>query len=94
MTQVERTHTVIKVKVLPRSSRNQVAIEEGEGYRIKLTAPPVEGKANSALRIFLANSLGLSKSHISIISGEHSRLKSVRIEGLSLEEVERRLGGA
>ena len=80
--------TIINVKVIPRASRDQITgIEQGL-YRIKLTAPPVEGRANKALKELLARRLGLPKGDIEIISGERSRQKSVRIHGLSPEDVD------
>jgi len=51
--------------------------------RIKLTAPPIEGKANKALINFLAKKTGLPKSKIQIVSGEHSRNKTIRIHNIS-----------
>ena len=80
--------TVIRVRVLPRSSRNEVAGREDGVFRIKLTAPPVEGRANKALQKFLADRLGVPKRDIQLVSGERSRTKSVRIDGLSPDEVE------
>jgi len=88
MGEMQSPETVMKVKVLPRSSKNQILGEEGGALKIKLTASPVEGKANEALKAFLAKSLGLAKSHVDIISGKKSKMKSVRIQGLSMEEVE------
>jgi uncharacterized protein (TIGR00251 family) len=76
---------VIRVKVLPRSSRNEMAGKADGAYRIKLTAPPVEGKANKALINFLAKKTGLPKRKFQIVSGEHSRNKTVRIQTLSSE---------
>jgi len=78
--------TLIHVKVLPRSSRNEIVGMEAEVLKVKLTAPPVEGKANQALRSFLAKRLGLGKGRVEIVSGERSRLKSVSILGLSEKE--------
>lgn len=80
--------TVIHVKVIPRSSRNQVfGFEEGT-VKVKLTAPPVEGRANKALKELLAKRLGVAKKDVDIISGERSRKKTVRIHGLCPEEVD------
>ena len=87
----ERHKTQIQVKVLPRSSRNQVVGKENEVVKIKLTAPPVEGKANKALIELLAKKLGVARSNVEIVSGERSRSKSVRIHGLSQEEIDRLL---
>ena len=62
-------------------------------YRIKLTAPPVEGKANKALINFLAKKTGIAKGRFQIISGEHSRNKTVRIQTLSPEKIVKCLEG-
>ncbi|MGD8229181.1 MAG: DUF167 domain-containing protein [Desulfobacteraceae bacterium] len=77
----------IKVKVLPRSSRNHLIGKEGDVFKVKLTSPPVEGKANNALIEFLAKKLGIAKGRIEIISGKSARLKILRISGLSLNDV-------
>ena len=87
----ESCKTVIQVKVLPKSSRNQIVGRENDVFKIKLAAPPVEGKANKALREFLAKRLGLAKGSVEIISGERSRQKSIQIRGLSKVEVDRLL---
>lgn len=84
---MEGNKTNIRVKVLPRSSRNQIIGQENGTFKVKLTAPPVEGKANKALSDLLAKRLGLEKGDVEIVSGKRSRLKSVRIKGLSIEEV-------
>ncbi len=74
---------VIQVKVLPRSSRTEIAGKADGVYRIKLTAPAIEGKANKALIDFLAKKTGLPKRKIHILSGEHSRNKTIRIHTAS-----------
>jgi uncharacterized protein len=83
--------TDIQVRLVPRSSRTELLGREGETYRIKVTAPPVDGKANAALVEFLAKKLGVGKGKIQIVSGALSRLKRVRIAGLSPEEIAGRL---
>ena len=77
----------IKVKVLPRSSKNQIIGQEGDLFKVKLTSPPVEGKANKALIEFLAQKLGIPKARIEIKSGKSSKLKSILIHSLTLEEI-------
>ena len=84
MTEVQ---TEIKVRVLPKSSRTEIIGIEGDTYKVKLTAPPMEGKANKALIELLAKKLGIGKGRVNIVSGSRSRLKRVRIHGLSMEEV-------
>ncbi|MBU2497471.1 MAG: DUF167 domain-containing protein [Proteobacteria bacterium] len=83
---------IIKVKVLPRSSRNQIMGMEGGLYKVKVTSPPVGGMANEALIAYLSKRLGVPKSHIEIISGKNARTKSLRIRGLSLDEIASILG--
>ena len=77
------------VRVIPRSSRNQIAGVQGDALRVKLTAPPVAGAANEALVEFLAEQLGVRKSAVSIISGERNRSKTVRVDGVTRERVEK-----
>ncbi len=74
---------VIKVRVLPRSSRTEIVGKTDGVYRIKLTAPAIEGKANKALIGFLAKITGLPKRKIDIVSGEHSKNKTIRIHTAS-----------
>jgi len=83
---------VIRVKVLPRSSKTEIAGKADGVYRIKLTAPPVDGKANKALINFLAKKTGLPKRKFQIVSGEHSRNKTIRILDVTSEEVMKSLG--
>lgn len=81
---------LLKVHVTPRSSRNQVVGWRADALCIKTTAPPVEGAANDAVSKFLAKSLGVRASQVSIVSGEKSREKVFRIAGLSESEVRAR----
>jgi uncharacterized protein (TIGR00251 family) len=80
--------TTLDIRVLPRSSRNEIVEKQGNIYRIKLTAPAIEGKANKALITLLSKRLGLPKAKIQLISGERSRTKTIRIQGLPPEQVE------
>jgi len=84
--------TVIKVKVIPRSSRTEILGKENDIYRMKLTDPPVEGKANKAVIELLAEKLGVPKREIEIVSGKTGRLKTIRIRGLTAGEVAQALG--
>ena len=79
----------IDVKVLPRSSKDTIVGEKDGVYKIKLTAPAIEGKANKALLKLLAKRLGIPKREIIIISGERSRIKSIRIERLTVEQIKK-----
>lgn len=69
----------IYVKVSPRSSKNEIAkISDGE-YKVRLTAAPVDGKANDMLISLLAEYFGVSRSLITIIGGKTARTKIIEI---------------
>ncbi len=82
----DRGEIRIRVKVIPRARTNQISgVMDDGSLKVRLTAPPVDGKANQALIDMLADTLDLPKSNISILSGSHSRNKTVGIVGISLE---------
>jgi uncharacterized protein (TIGR00251 family) len=81
----------LRFHIVPNAKDNKVAGEHGAAIKIKLRAPAVEGKANAALRSFLTEALKLSKRQIILKRGEKSREKVIRIDGLSEEDVRRRL---
>jgi len=70
------------VRVQARASRSEVSGAYGDAVKIRLAAPPVEGAANKALIAFLAKSLGVSKSAVTITAGERSRSKTVQVVGM------------
>jgi len=70
---------LIRVKVHPGARRNQVEWDSPDSCRVKLTAPPVDGKANEALVEVLAENLGLRRSRITVLRGLTSRQKTVQI---------------
>jgi uncharacterized protein len=81
----------IKVYAAPRSSSNKVVgVHNGE-IKVALAAPPVEGAANRALVEFLAKALGVPKGNVSLVSGEGSRHKVVRVTGVRVEAVVEKL---
>jgi uncharacterized protein (TIGR00251 family) len=79
------------VRVVPGASKNEVAGIQDGALKVKLTAPPVEGKANRACIDFLAGLLGLRRSALDIASGEKSRKKTVTAGGITRAELESRL---
>lgn len=74
---------ILKIHLQPGAKRNEVVGMHGDAVKIKIKAPPVEGKANEALIEFLADTLGIAKSKIEIIRGHTSRQKLVSIGGLT-----------
>ncbi len=77
-------YLIIDVKATPHSSKVSV-IWEGDFLRVKLTAPPVEGKANNQLIEIISDTFAIPKKSISIEGGLSSKNKRVKIEGLSKE---------
>lgn len=74
--------TILKIRVLPRASKNQIFPPDDAGIiKIKLTAPPVEGAANEALIEFLSEHFNISRSRIRILHGLKGRNKTVEIGG-------------
>ena len=83
----------LEVKVTPRARRNKIAgLFQGRMISVKVTAPPVDGRANDQLIDFLAEQLGISPDDIEIIRGHTTRHKVLEINGLSEDEIMRRLG--
>ncbi|GBD09572.1 hypothetical protein HRbin22_01829 [Candidatus Thermoflexus japonica] len=78
---------VFSVHVVPGSRRDAVVGLHGDALRIRLKAPPVEGKANQALRAFLAERLGVPVEAVEIITGHASRRKIVRVSGIPADRV-------
>jgi uncharacterized protein (TIGR00251 family) len=73
------------VRVQPRASRDEIVGEYQDGLKIRLTAPPVDDRANEALRKLLASRLKVALAAVRIASGERSRTKRVEIFGVSAE---------
>ncbi len=73
---------ILRVRVTPRASRNQISGERSGRLGIRLTSPPVEGRANKDLLKFLAKKLGIAPSSITILSGDKSRDKNLQIADL------------
>jgi uncharacterized protein len=74
---------ILRVKVQPRSSREGFAEVLGDRIKLCLNAPPVDGKANAHLIRFLSKHFGVARGRVTILSGESSREKRVRIHAPS-----------
>jgi uncharacterized protein (TIGR00251 family) len=78
----EQGAVTFEVRVAPRASRNRIiGVQEGT-LKVALTAPPVDGAANEALRKLLAKAVGVPKSAIEIVRGERGRTKLLRVRGV------------
>ena len=82
----------VAVRLVPRASREEVVGFEGDELRVRVTAPPVEGRANRALTQLLASKLGVARSAVRVVAGHGSRRKVVAVDGLNSDEVRARLG--
>lgn len=76
------------VRVQPRASRDELAGERAGALLVRLSAPPLEGAANSALIRLLARALGVPPSAVEILRGESRRDKLVRVRGVRGEQVQ------
>ena len=73
----------LNIKVEPRSSKSGIVGPYGDALKVKLTSPPVEGKANKELIEVLAKGFRIAKKDVEIISGQSSKNKIVRLNGVS-----------
>ena len=84
----------MRVRVQPRASRDEILGWHDETLRVRVTAPPVDGEANTAVRQLVARALGVAPSTVALVRGDRSRDKVVRVAGLSLADVRARLAAA
>lgn len=75
----EKEDLLLRLRVQPRADRDEFVASMGDALKVKITAPPVEGKANAHLVRLLAKSFGVSRSAITLVNGEKSRTKDFRI---------------
>lgn len=78
---------ILSVHASPRASKNRIEGLHGDALKIRLKAPPVEGKANEALIGFLSDTLGIPQRRITLLSGQTSRQKRLAIAGVTLAGV-------
>ena len=82
---------VLNLHIQPGAKKTAVAGLHGVALKIRLAAPPVDGKANDCLIAFLADKLGMPKSRVELVSGASSRAKRIRLQGMALADVTQRL---
>lgn len=79
---------VFDIRVIPRSSRCQLAGIQGDALKLRITAPPVEGAANKECIRFLSEVLGVKRSQIRIVAGHQSKNKKISISGIRKKDIE------
>jgi uncharacterized protein (TIGR00251 family) len=82
---------IVAVHVQPRAGVTAVRGQHGDALRIRVAAPPVDGRATEEARRALAAALDVSPASITLVSGEKSRLKRFLVSGCPLDEVRRRI---
>jgi len=82
---------VVHVHVQPGAGRSAVVGRHGDAVKIRVAAPPVEGRANAAAVGVIAEALGVKDADVELTSGEASRTKRFRVRGLDEEELDKRL---
>jgi uncharacterized protein (TIGR00251 family) len=81
----------IEFRVSPGAARSAIVGRHGSGWKVRVAAPPEDGRANVELLRLLATVLGVAERSLAIVAGQRSRTKIVSVEGLDPAEVERRL---
>jgi uncharacterized protein (TIGR00251 family) len=83
---------ILKIYLQPKASKNEILGPYRDGIKVRVTAAPVEGRANQVLLKFLAKEFGVTPSSLEIVKGHRSREKLIRIAASLDQELKRRLG--
>jgi len=85
---------LLSIKLQPRASANEIGEPIGNELRVKVTAPPVDAAANDALVRLLAQMLNCPRNRVDLVRGHTTRHKTVKVYGLSAQEVAGKLRGS
>ena len=88
---VDGEGVVLAVHVQPRAGRTAVVGRHGDALKVRVAAPPVDDRANQATTALVAEVLDVPASQVQLVSGERSRLKRLRVDGMDLETAVERL---
>jgi hypothetical protein len=83
----------LAIRLQPRARRDEVVGERAGAIVVRVTAPPVDGKANAALCAFVAKAAGVAPSRVQIVRGQTSRDKVVRVDGVTEDHLRASLLG-
>ena len=86
--------TSLRLRVSPGARRTELVGRHGDAWKVRVSAPPEDGRANDAVLSLLAKQLDLPRRSLEIVSGKSGRDKVVRMAGISQAESEQRLEGA
>ncbi len=90
--EAKRDGIILRVHLQPRAKRNEIVGIHGDSIKIRLKAPPVDGKANEEARRFLAKVLGIKRQQVILRAGTTSRSKSFLIKDVDINTIENKLG--
>jgi len=82
----------LEVRVQPRARRDEIAGERDGLLLVRVTAPPVDGRANEAVRKLLAKRLGVAPGRVAVVRGAGARNKLIEVDGLDSAALRRALG--
>ena len=91
---MEAPNTRLRIRVAPGAGTTAVVGRHGDAWKLRVTAPPERGRANDAVVALLADTLGLRRDAVRLVSGGSARDKVVELDGLTVGEAERRLAAA
>ena len=86
--------TRVRVRVSPRAARSEVVGRHGDGWKLRVAAPPEAGRANEETLALLAGAAAVPRARLSLVAGATSRDKLVEVEGIPANELERRLAAS
>jgi uncharacterized protein len=86
--------SLLSVRLTPRAARERLAAGPDGGYVAHVTAPPVDGAANDALRRLVAKAAGVAPSRVTVVRGQRSRQKVVRVDGVAEADLRARIGAS
>jgi uncharacterized protein (TIGR00251 family) len=84
----------VELTVSPGAARSELIGRHGNGWRVRIAAPPERGRANRALEELLAEAAGVRRDQVTVVGGHAARRKIVEVEGLAADELDRRLAEA
>jgi uncharacterized protein (TIGR00251 family) len=85
--------TRLRIRVSPGAKTTELVGRHGDGWKVRVAAPPERGRANEALLDLLANRLRVTPAELTVVAGRSSRDKVVELRGIEAGEAARRLGG-
>jgi uncharacterized protein (TIGR00251 family) len=87
-------HARLALRVAPGARRSEVLGRHGDGWKVSVAAPPERGRANAELVRLLARELAVPAARVTVVRGAAARDKVIEIDGITIQEADRRLAGA